>query len=178
MPKLIAAVLLCCLLPGQGDVRIVAALNATRIAVHHGDGYVFFDGNGRSLKAPDVLAGGDMRTLLWRRAPQFAAAVSLRAGKDQFLVSRGTDDLAVKFSAPGYDKIFEFDVDRDGTIRGSQTSRTEGPPVDEPLVDSFLNLRYSIPREVPFGGAKLTVTVRDLISGAVSRRTVDLGIEP
>ena len=69
-------------------------------------------------------------------------------------------------------------VDRDGTNRGSQTSRTEGPPVDEPLVDSFLNLRYSIPREVPFGSAKLTVTVRDLISGAVSRRTVDLGIEP
>ena len=43
-------------MPGQSDVRIVAALNATRIVVHHGDGHVFFDGNGRSLKAPDVLA--------------------------------------------------------------------------------------------------------------------------
>ena len=68
--------------------------------------------------------------------------------------------------------------DRDGQERGRQTSRTEGPPTDEPVVDSFLNLRYSIPREIPFGAATLEIAVRDLSSGAVSRQTVDLEIEP
>ena len=68
--------------------------------------------------------------------------------------------------------------DRDGRERGRQTSRTEGPPTDEPVIDSFLNLRYSIPREIPFGVATLEIAVRDQNSGGVSRQTVDLQIEP
>ena len=69
-------------------------------------------------------------------------------------------------------------VDRDGRARGSQTSRTEGAPTDTPVIDSFLNLRYSLPREVPFGEATLHLTVTDLVSGEVSRQALPLQIEP
>ena len=46
------------------------------------------------------------------------------------------------------------------------------------MIDSFLNLRYSLPREIPFGAATLTITVTDLISGNVSKQRVPLQIEP
>lgn len=81
----------------------------------------------------------------------------------------------------GYRQKLQVEIhveDRDGVIRGREVILTEGGPEPDPVVDSFLNLRYNLPREIPFGKARLIVNVSDSISTASSRQELQIRIEP
>ncbi len=81
----------------------------------------------------------------------------------------------------GYHQKLQVEIhveDRDGVIRGREVILTEGGPESDPVIDSFLNLRYNLPREIPFGKARLIVNVSDSIAAVNSRQELHIRIEP
>jgi hypothetical protein len=69
-------------------------------------------------------------------------------------------------------------IDRDGREHDLGSHRASGDPSEEEVLDSFLNVNLSIPRQIALGAGTLQLTVTDLISGDVSKQQLDLQIEP
>jgi hypothetical protein len=69
-------------------------------------------------------------------------------------------------------------LDRTGAERDRVAIATEARPTDEPVADSFLVVPYTLPREAPFGEARLVLSVKDLLSGATARQERSIRIAP
>jgi hypothetical protein len=69
-------------------------------------------------------------------------------------------------------------IDHEGRERDRTTIATETSPAPDPVVDSFLMIPYTLPREAAFGEARLVLTVKDLISGAEAQEERRLTIAP
>jgi len=69
-------------------------------------------------------------------------------------------------------------LDRGGVERDRVAIATEAQPTAEPVADSYLVVPYTLPREIPFGEARLVLTVKDALSGATARQERTLRIAP